>query len=115
MDLLPLPKFHHLLMATIVIALLIIPTLFVAAIVKKKKKKSISKPPKDIYELSIALQELAPNDRRVQEVLEEIAAYKYNPQAPQIPKKLVQKMKRLYKELQKNKSPGRGKFSQISQ
>ncbi|BCD59886.1 MULTISPECIES: hypothetical protein [unclassified Nitratiruptor] len=98
MELLPLPDFHHILMATIVITLLLIPTLFVAAIVKKNKKTK-TKPPKDIYELSIALQELAPNDKEVQKLLDEVAKYKYNPKAPSIPKELYKKMIKLYKDL----------------
>ena len=98
MDLLPLPDFHHIMMATITVTILLIPTLFIAAVLKRKKKTR-TKPPQDIYELSIALQELAPDNEDVRKLLQEVASYKYNPNAPTVPKELYQKMIKLYNKL----------------
>ena len=100
MELLPLPPFHHILMATILVSLLLALTLFVAGLYKRKKRIS-KKIPSDIYEISMELQRIAPNNPQVQRILQELSQYKYNPNAPKVPKELIKRAKNLYKKLSK--------------
>ncbi len=100
MELLPLPPFHHILMAMISVSLLLGIILLVAGFLRKRRGR-VKKIPSDIYEISIELQRLAPNNPQVQELLKELSNYKYNPTAPEIPKELMKKAKQLFKKLAK--------------
>ncbi len=91
MELFRLPNFHHELFLVLLLPLLL---LFF-----KREKRA----PKDIYELSMELQRLAPNDPKVQELLRKLSAYKYRPSPKPIPKKLYKELLEYHKLLRKKR------------
>ena len=90
MELLPLPEFNHTLMGIILLGLVLI---LLALLYRfRPKRRQI---PKDIYELSKGLREFEHIDE-VRKLLQELQSYKYTPNPPPLPKKLLKRAQQIY-------------------
>ncbi len=108
MELLPLPPLHHgAILALGLLFLSFLLFLLYKTVWHARRKKRL---PKDIYALSLALQNLAPKDRDVQKYLAKLRPYKYRPDGKKPPKELLQEGERLYMRLLQQK---RGKILDI--
>ena len=96
MDLFPLPPFYHEILVAMLVGMILL-------IWWRLRPKNAPKPPNDIYELSKKLQRLAPNDPKVKSLLEALAPYKYAPDAPKPPKRLLRQVQKYHIELSKKR------------
>ena len=107
MELLPLPAFHHTLMGIVVLSFVSILLAFLYRFRPKKRKI-----PKDIYMLSKALREFEDIDE-VRKLLQELEPYKYVPNPPPMPKKLLIRAKKIYSKYANKKYQQIGRFYAI--
>ena len=96
MDLFALPDFHHTFLLLLALAVI----LFIALLFLRSKRTPKKEIPKDIYEISMELQRLSPNDPEAKELLSRLAPYKYR-QEDKIPKELRKELLKYYKRVRK--------------